>query len=371
MALVNVLDSPDISWQGRWSASHPHTSAWGASVILFKTSAPNIVLKTGAGSKGFTVTSIRFGKIDEPCVICSVWRVGHGEIQRREIKGAQEVVLSDEAGSEERVVELVFGEIGGHLEIDSLLISETHTLVPVFAPSPTPPLRLLFIGASQTSGFSTPFHTPPVLPSGSFTSWPLIFTRTLREEDRDVRTTVVARPGIRLCSGLVEGEEVLGMDRRFWEGWDGVGGFGGSVGGAEADKGEVVFISIGSNDMATGVSQAEYLSGLQRFLNALVSRLSPHVKHLVFVAPFGFHTRSAGGSWARQGVFEPQTKDMLDALSDEWEERGYAEQVWHCDTAGWVNGDRCPDGLHFDEQGHGDVARRLREWCEAHLGDVF
>ncbi|KZO95073.1 hypothetical protein CALVIDRAFT_538533 [Calocera viscosa TUFC12733] len=289
------------------------------------------------------------------------------------VDGAEEIVLYDDPSSEgEKLVEFVFGEFGGHLELESLSISENHTVSPAFPSSASPnPLRLVFIGASQTSGLSPPEIRPPMLPSGSFTSWPLFFTRTLRDEGVDVRTTVIARPGIPLCSGLVNGDNVVGMDKRFWDGWDGVGGFGSSIGGPDVDKGSVVFISIGSNDLVTGISLQEFLSTLKNFLNALVSRLSPQVKHLVFVTPFGFHTRKLDGSWTRSAIFEPQTKEMIDALSNEWEEKGYAEQVWHCDTNGWVDGSRCPDGLHFDEQGHRDVAKRLREWCETNLGDVF
>jgi len=370
MALVNVIDSDLVSWQGRWSASKPVTCAWGASCVLFKTDAPKVVLKTGPGTKGTKVESARFGNLNLPCVI--FWKVGKGEITKKIVDGAEEVVLHealDDAG--EKLVELVFGEIGGHLELDGLLISEGHTLTPVFPPSATPPLKLLFIGASQTTSFSSPEIHPPPSPFGAFTSWPLVFNRTLRNEGTDVRTTVVARPGIRMVEGTVNGEWAPGMDKRFWEGWEGAGAFGSSEGGQEAEKANVVFISIGSNDVATGVPAEDYISGLKDFMNALVTRVSPQARHVVFVTPFGFHSRKPGGEWSRTAIFEPQTKEMIGALSDEWEETGYAAKLWHCDTEGWIDGSRCPDGLHPDEQGNTDIAKRLREWCDVNLRDVF
>jgi len=181
----------------------------------------------------------------------------------------------------------------------------------------------------------------------------------------------VARPGIRMVEGTLQGELLPGMDKRFWEGWNGVGGFGSSIGGADADKADVIFISIGSNDMATGVPVEEYLSALKAFINTLVNRLSPQVRHIIFVAPFGFHSRKRGGGWSREAIFEPQTKQMIEAMSNGWKEDGHTEQVWHCDTEGWVDGSRCPDGLHPDEQGYRDIANKLREWCNANIHDIF
>ena len=111
---------------------------------------------------------------------------------------------------------------------------------------------------------------------------------------------------------------------------------------------EVFLVMLGTNDLLQGASPSEIAARMDAFL----SRLSPHCKNILLVAP----PPMKRGSWVSNGELAAASI----RLGEEYKALAQKRKIPFADTRGW-NIDLTFDGVHFTEAGHHRFAEKLCE----------
>ena len=146
-------------------------------------------------------------------------------------------------------------------------------------------------------------------------------------------------------------QSTLGADYAVWEdpfapcrnGLEGIG-----YGLLRAKPLDLVVLMLGTNDLLQGASPSEIAARMDAFL----SRLSPHCKNILLVAP----PPMKRGSWVSNGELAAASI----RLGEEYKALAQKRKIPFADTRGW-NIDLTFDGVHFTEAGHHRFAEKLCE----------